>query len=87
MRAILLTMPILLSATVLTGCSTSGPASVGGLERVIGTSLPGAQGKTRADQVKIDRTVARGCAGGVYKQGLCETHTKASAARYEELGR
>ena len=26
-------------------------------------------------------------AGGVYKQGLCEKHTRASAARYEELGR
>lgn len=64
---------------------TSGPVNVDGLRAVIGDSLPGAQGRTRADQVAIDRTVARGCAAGIYVREKCNLHTETSATRLGEL--
>lgn len=71
--------------SMLAGCLTLPPASVGGLERAAGNSLPGAKGKTRADQIKIDRTVARLCASEIYTVEDCRRHTEASAARLQEL--
>lgn len=65
----------------MAGCGTSQPQNVPGLTKVIGSSLPGAQGLTISDQEKIDETVGRGCAGGVYAKADCDKHTKASAAR------
>lgn len=56
-----------------------------GLKLAIGDSLPGAQGKTVADQDKIDDTVAGGCATGVYSTVACRRHTTASAERRREL--
>ncbi|WP_352792421.1 hypothetical protein [Mesorhizobium sp. M0771] len=38
-----------------------------------------------ADQNKIDRTMAPGCAVNLYTRGECDVHTKASAARRAEL--
>lgn len=70
-------------AFLVAGCTgTSPPVSVDGLRQTVGSSLPGAQGKTRADQVKIDRTVARLCAADVYGPKLCDAHTVASRARF-----
>ncbi|WP_245431536.1 hypothetical protein [Mesorhizobium atlanticum] len=51
----------------------------------IGSSLAGAQGKTLADQNKIDKTMAPGCAVGLYTPAECDRHTKASADRRAEL--
>jgi hypothetical protein len=59
--------------------------NVAGLNRAIGDDLPGAQGKTLADQTKIDLTVARGCAAGIFEKDKCEAHTPASVARRQEL--
>ncbi|WP_292243136.1 hypothetical protein [Mesorhizobium sp.] len=51
----------------------------------LGSALPGAKGKTVEDQNRIDRTVAPGCAIGLYNAGECDRHTKASAERRAEL--
>ncbi|MER9901587.1 hypothetical protein [Mesorhizobium sp. M0130] len=51
----------------------------------LGSSLPGAQGKTVEDQNRIDHTVAPGCAIALYRPAECDRHTKASAARRAEL--
>lgn len=40
----------------------------------MGNSLIGARGKTAEDQMKIDRTVARGCGGMVYSKAECARH-------------
>ncbi|MDG4895538.1 hypothetical protein P9272_18370 [Mesorhizobium sp. WSM4976] len=55
------------------------------LRSALGNSLAGAQGKTLADQNRIDRTMAPGCAIGLYTPAECDRHTKASAARRGEL--
>lgn len=68
------------------GCSTLQPASVGGVNRVIGDALPGAKGQDIADQNKIDETVARACAAGLYSVELCNLHTLASAERRASEG-
>ncbi|MDD9731620.1 hypothetical protein PVW46_17085 [Mameliella sp. AT18] len=39
------------------------------------------------DQERIDETVARGCAAGVWTRARCADHTPASAARRAELAR
>lgn len=51
----------------------------------MGSALPGAQGKTLADQDKIDETVARGCGGGAYRKAACKNHSQASEQRRAEL--
>ena len=76
----------ILSVSVLTACGgISQPANVNGLTQAIGDDLPGAQGLTEGDQVKIDVTVARGCASGVFAKELCDRHTDASAERFRTL--
>lgn len=76
----------LTSVFLSAGCvGTSEPASVSGLSDVTGPSLPGAQGKTVEDQNRIDRTVARGCPGGLYSRPACDRHTESSAERRDEL--
>ncbi|MGX5827351.1 hypothetical protein [Mesorhizobium sp. 43Arga] len=55
------------------------------LRSALGNSLAGAQGKTIADQNKIDRTMAPGCAVKLYTRPECNLHTKASAERRAEL--
>ncbi|MER9471108.1 hypothetical protein [Mesorhizobium sp. M0520] len=47
--------------------------------------MAGAEGKTVEDQNRIDRTMAPGCAIGLYKPGECDRHSKASGARRTEL--
>ncbi|WP_299800478.1 hypothetical protein [uncultured Ruegeria sp.] len=56
-----------------------------GIDRTIGDALPGAKGETLKDQDRIDDTIARACAAGIYRVKLCDLHTKASAARRAEL--
>jgi len=72
-------------AWTLAACSTLQPASVVGIDRAIGDALPGAKGETLKDQDRIDDTIARACAAGIYRVELCDLHTKASAARRAEL--
>lgn len=55
------------------------------LRLAIGSSLAGAQGKTLADQNKIDETMASGCAVKFYTPAECDRHTKASTGRRTEL--
>ncbi|RUX96138.1 MULTISPECIES: hypothetical protein [unclassified Mesorhizobium] len=76
---------LLTSALTLGACTTSGVKGVTPLRSAIGNSLPGAQGKTVADQNKIDRTMAPGCAVKLYTRAECDLHTKASAERRAEL--
>lgn len=47
-----------------------------GVRNVLGTDLLGARGATDADQRKIDRTIVRGCAGGVWSKDECAIHDK-----------
>jgi len=70
---------------MLAGCGTSGVSGVPALRSAIGSSLAGAEGKTLADQNKIDETMASGCAVKFYTPAECDRHTKASAARRGEL--
>ncbi|MDX3929266.1 MAG: hypothetical protein QHC90_26125 [Shinella sp.] len=73
MKALLIMTP----AAMLAGCGISGPADALGLRRVVGTDLIGARGATDADQRKIDRTIVRLCAGGVYGRDDCGRHGEA----------
>ncbi|WP_298938125.1 hypothetical protein [uncultured Ruegeria sp.] len=72
-------------ALMVAGCSTLQPASVEGVDRAIGDALPGARGETIEDQDRIDETVARACAAGIYRVDLCDLHTVVSAQRRVEL--
>lgn len=66
---------LMTAALVAAGCSTSRPASVDGLRRVVGTDLIGARGATPVDQRKIDRTVAGICAvDGIWSREECSAH-------------
>ncbi|MBZ9761319.1 hypothetical protein LB553_10575 [Mesorhizobium sp. CA8] len=47
--------------------------------------MAGAQGKTVADQNKIDETMASGCAVKFYTPSECDRHTRASAERRAQL--
>lgn len=51
---------------MLAACSTQ-PGDAPGLEKVLGASLVGTLGKTRADQERIDIRIARECAAGFFK--------------------
>jgi hypothetical protein len=55
------------------------------LRQALGSSLAGAQGKTLADQNRIDRTMAPGCAIKLYTAAECDRHSEASAERRKEL--
>lgn len=70
---------------LLVGCGTSGTTSASSFRDAIGAGLPGAQGKTLADQERIDDTVAGGCAIEFYRPSECDLHTTASAERRREL--
>lgn len=83
-RALMLAC-LLTTASTLAGCTTSGVNGVPALRLALGNSLAGAQGKTLADQNKIDKTMAPGCAVKLYTPAECDRHTKASAARRAEL--
>ncbi|RWH21888.1 MAG: hypothetical protein E5X22_25850 [Mesorhizobium sp.] len=74
------------TASTLAACTTSNVNGAPALRSAIGNSLAGAQGKTLADQNKIDKTMAPGCAIGLYTLAECDRHTKASAERRAELG-
>ncbi|WP_181170565.1 hypothetical protein [Mesorhizobium sp. B2-6-2] len=50
------------TALMLAACTTSGASDAPALRSAIRNSLTGAQGKTLADQNRIDRTMAPGCA-------------------------
>lgn len=76
---------LLTSALTLAACTTSDVSGVTPLRQALGNSLAGAQGKTIADQNKIDRTMAPGCVVELYTRAECDLHTKASAARRAEL--
>jgi len=65
---------LIIASALLQGCTTLGPASVNGLSEIVGTNLVGAKGATPQDQDKINRTVARLCAGGVWNKKICEAH-------------
>nr|DAE48873.1 MAG TPA: hypothetical protein [Caudoviricetes sp.] len=47
-----------------------------GVRNVLGTDLLGARGATETDQRKIDHTIVRGCAGGVWSKDQCAIHDK-----------
>ncbi len=84
----LIRQALFLSAVLtMAACSTLQPASVEGVDRVIGDALPGAKGETVKDQDRIDDTIARACAAGIYRVELCDLHTKASAKRRAELAK
>ncbi|TIR24042.1 MAG: hypothetical protein E5X34_13390 [Mesorhizobium sp.] len=83
-RALMLAC-LLTTAWTLAGCTTSGVSDVPALRSALGNSLAGAQGKTLADQNKIDKTMAPGCAIGLYTPAECDRHTKASGERRVEL--
>ncbi|WP_170950409.1 hypothetical protein [Mesorhizobium sp. WSM3864] len=85
-RALMLAC-LLTTASTLAACTTSGINGAPALRSAIGNNLAGTQGKTIADQNKIDKTVAPGCAVGLYTPAECDRHTKASAERRAELGR
>lgn len=68
---------IMLIALPLAGCGTLAPADVSGVRSVLGNSLIGARGATSEDQSKIDRTIVRGCAGGVWTKAECKAHGEA----------
>src|SRR5690606_14093219 len=69
-------LALMTSALTLAGCGHSGPANVSGVRNVLGTDLLGARGATEADQRKIDRTIVRGRAGGVWSKDECAIHDK-----------
>lgn len=66
-----------MAVATLAGCGTSAPGDVAGLRRVVGVDLLGARGANDADQRKIDRTVVRLCAGGIWRREECTRHGEA----------
>lgn len=80
-------LPCSSAVLMLAACSTLQPVSVARVDRVIGDELPSAQGETIKDQDRIDDTVARACAAGLYSVDLCNLHTVASATRRAELSK
>lgn len=74
-------LSIIFLASTLGACGSLSPANVDGLQKIVGDDLPGAQGLTLADQVKIDLTVARLCGTEIYTREKCEEHTKAAEQR------
>lgn len=68
------------SALSLAGCTSSQQVAASKerlnstVRAVVGTSLVGAQGKTREDQEKIDDTSAGLCGAKVWTQSECQRH-------------
>lgn len=76
----------LMYASALAGCTSSTKAPVNFLELAeVVQDLPGAQGKTLADQYKIDKTVARACGANILGAKQCGIQTGASSDRKKEL--
>lgn len=73
------------SVSLVAACGTSVPVDVSGLDRAIGDELPGARGQTIEDQDRIDDTVARGCATGIFTRPACDRHSVVSADRRRVL--
>ena len=73
------------SVSLVAACGTSAPVDVSGLDRAIGDELPGARGETIEDQDRIDDTVARGCATGIFTRPACDRHSEVSADRRRVL--
>lgn len=69
---------VMMIASPLAGCGTSGPVDAGGLRNVVGTDLIGAKGATPRDQKKIDRTVVGICAGKIWTRAECARHGQES---------
>ena len=73
-------VPAVLLAALLAGCSTSAPATAdkadirSSLRPIVGTSLIGAKGLTPTDQDKIDDTAAGLCGAGVWSPSECARH-------------
>ena len=67
-----LILPSLAFASVmpLAACMTTAPGDAPGLEAVLGKTLIGVQGKTRADKEAISIRNARECAAGFWR-GIC----------------
>ncbi|MGU3577267.1 hypothetical protein ACLBWZ_17290 [Brucellaceae bacterium C25G] len=65
---------LMMSASILAGCGHSAPVNVNGVRNVLGSDLMGARGASDADQRKIDRTIVRGCASGVWSKDECAKH-------------
>lgn len=65
MRLIPLSAACAIAMTVA-ACTTTQPASAPGLESVLGATLIGVKGKTRADQKRLSIRNARECAAGFW---------------------
>lgn len=76
---------IFVTVGVAAGCTTSGPASVPGLTRVVGNSIPGTRGYSEGDQDNIDDHVARGCRARTYNKRDCDHHSRVSAQHRKKL--
>lgn len=85
LQRVLMLACLLKTASTLAACTTSAVSGAPALRSAMGNSLAGAQGKTLADQNKIDKTIAPGCALGLYTPIECDRHTKASADRRAEI--
>lgn len=68
------------SVLLVAGCTTSGQVSASKdrqtdtARKIVGTGLVGAQGRTEADQDKIDDTAARLCGARVWTRSECQRH-------------
>ena len=74
-------LSIIFLASTLGACGSLSPANVDGLQKSVGDDLPGAQGLTLADQIKIDLTVARLCGASIYTKDKCAEHTISAEQR------
>ncbi|QIG68821.1 hypothetical protein EVB68_084 [Rhizobium phage RHph_Y2_6] len=72
--AMLTVVSLITVSAFLQSCTTLGPGDAKTLGDIVGTNLVGAKGATPLDQDKINRTVARLCAGGVWNKNTCEAH-------------
>lgn len=76
-------VPAVLLAVLLAGCSTSRPATADkadigkAVRAVAGTSLIGARGASAADQDKIDDTAAGLCGAKAWTGSECARHGQA----------
>ena len=66
------------SVLLVAGCSTSpkAPATANAAREALTDDLPGTKGATRADQERIDNTVAGGCGAAIWPRAVCRRHNK-----------